>query len=56
MLAGFQIAVVVIIERFPARWAVSVNTVKTQIQHIYRKLGITNRMAASVAARDLRLL
>jgi LuxR family maltose regulon positive regulatory protein len=35
---------------------VSVNTVKTQIQHIYRKLGITNRMAASAAARNLHLL
>lgn len=35
---------------------VSVNTVKTQVQHIYRKLGVSNRLAASVAARDLRLL
>ncbi|HLZ56268.1 MAG TPA: LuxR C-terminal-related transcriptional regulator [Ktedonosporobacter sp.] len=35
---------------------VSVNTVKTQLQSIYRKLGVTNRVEASVAARHLRLL
>ncbi|WP_236600622.1 response regulator transcription factor [Ktedonobacter sp. SOSP1-85] len=35
---------------------VPVNTVKTQIQSIYRKLGVKNRMAASAAARELRLL
>ncbi|WP_201394266.1 LuxR C-terminal-related transcriptional regulator [Ktedonobacter sp. SOSP1-52] len=35
---------------------VSVNTVKTQVQSIYRKLGVTNRVEASTAARDLHLL
>jgi LuxR family maltose regulon positive regulatory protein len=35
---------------------VSVNTVKTQVQSIYRKLGVTNRVEASAAARDLHLL
>ncbi|GHO50527.1 LuxR C-terminal-related transcriptional regulator [Ktedonospora formicarum] len=35
---------------------VSVNTVRTQVQSIYRKLGVNNRVAASEAARSLRLL
>lgn len=35
---------------------VSVNTVKTHVQHIYRKLNLENRVAASEAARLLNLL
>ncbi len=35
---------------------ISMNTVKTHIQHIYRKLGIGNRAQACAAARDLHLL
>ena len=35
---------------------VSVNTVKAQIQHIYRKLNVTNRVEASEVARALKLL
>jgi LuxR family maltose regulon positive regulatory protein len=35
---------------------VSVNTIRTQLQSIYRKLGVNNRVAASEAARSLRLL
>lgn len=35
---------------------VSINTVKTQVQSIYRKLGVTNRVEASAAARGMHLL
>lgn len=35
---------------------VSVNTVKTQVQSIYRKLGVINRVEAVATARHLRLL
>jgi LuxR family maltose regulon positive regulatory protein len=35
---------------------VSVNTVRTQVQSIYRKLNVNNRVAASELARELRLL
>jgi LuxR family maltose regulon positive regulatory protein len=35
---------------------VSVNTVKTQVQSIYRKLKVNNRVEASEVARDLHLL
>jgi LuxR family maltose regulon positive regulatory protein len=35
---------------------VSVNTIRTQVQSIYRKLGVSNRIAASEAARSLNLL
>jgi LuxR family maltose regulon positive regulatory protein len=35
---------------------VSVNTVRTQIQSIYRKLQVNNRVAASEVARNLHLL
>ncbi|GLV60723.1 LuxR family transcriptional regulator [Dictyobacter sp. S3.2.2.5] len=35
---------------------VSVNTVRTQIQSIYRKLQVNNRQAASAVARELNLL
>ena len=35
---------------------VSVNTVKTHLQSMYRKLGVTNRVEASAAARNLHLL
>ncbi len=35
---------------------VSVNTVKTQVQSIYRKLNVKNRWEARDAARDLKLL
>ena len=39
-----------------ARSYVSVNTVKTHLSHIYRKLGVQDRSAAIVRARQLRLL
>lgn len=39
-----------------ARYYVSVNTVKTHIAHIYRKLGVTGRDAAVERARDLGLI
>jgi LuxR family maltose regulon positive regulatory protein len=35
---------------------VSVNTVKTQVQSIYRKLNVKNRWEAREAARQLKLL
>ncbi|HLV97971.1 MAG TPA: LuxR C-terminal-related transcriptional regulator [Ktedonobacterales bacterium] len=35
---------------------VSVNTVRTQVRSIYRKLNVTNRVEASAAARQLALL
>ncbi|MBA3947579.1 MAG: hypothetical protein H0X37_23865 [Herpetosiphonaceae bacterium] len=35
---------------------VSVNTIRTHVQNIYRKLGVHNRVAASEAARRLELL
>lgn len=35
---------------------VSVNTIKTPVQSIYRKLGVANRVEASAAARDLQIL
>jgi LuxR family maltose regulon positive regulatory protein len=35
---------------------VSVNTVRTQVQSIYRKLNVNNRVAASEMARHLQLL
>lgn len=35
---------------------VSVNTVKTHLQSVYRKLGVANRVEASAAARNLDLL
>ncbi|MBA3823510.1 MAG: hypothetical protein H0X24_06330, partial [Ktedonobacterales bacterium] len=35
---------------------VSVNTVKAHIKHLYRKLGVNSRVAATVAARQQRLL
>ena len=35
---------------------VSVTTVRTQIQSIYRKLGVNNRVAASAMAQTLHLL
>lgn len=35
---------------------VSVNTIRTQVQSIYRKLNVNNRVAASEAARQLDLL
>jgi ATP/maltotriose-dependent transcriptional regulator MalT len=34
---------------------VSVNTVKTHVQSMYRKLGVTNRVEASAVARNLHL-
>ncbi len=35
---------------------VSVNTVRTQVQSIYRKLNVNNRVAASEIARELKLI
>ena len=35
---------------------VSINTIRTQVQSIYRKLGVHKRSAASEVARDLQLL
>ena len=35
---------------------VSVNTVKTQVQSIYRKLNVNSRWEAREAARQLKLL
>lgn len=35
---------------------VSINTVRTQVQSIYRKLGVTNRVEACEMARQLQLL
>jgi LuxR family maltose regulon positive regulatory protein len=35
---------------------VSVNTVRTQVQSIYRKLNVNNRVEASAVARQLELL
>jgi DNA-binding CsgD family transcriptional regulator len=35
---------------------VSVNTVKTHLKHVYRKLDVSDRRAAVVRGRDLRLL
>jgi LuxR family maltose regulon positive regulatory protein len=35
---------------------VSVNTIRTQVQSIYRKLNVNNRVAASEVARQLQLL
>jgi LuxR family maltose regulon positive regulatory protein len=35
---------------------VSVNTVKVHVRNIYRKLNVTNRVAASEIARRLQLL
>ncbi len=38
------------------KWFVSVNTVKTHMAHLYRKLGAKDRRAAIVRARELGLL
>jgi LuxR family transcriptional regulator, maltose regulon positive regulatory protein len=35
---------------------VSVNTVKTHLKHVYRKLDVTDRRDRVTRARDLRLL
>jgi LuxR family maltose regulon positive regulatory protein len=35
---------------------VSVNTIKTHMAHIYRKMGVANRNGAIVRARELGLL
>jgi LuxR family maltose regulon positive regulatory protein len=38
------------------RFFVSVNTIKTHMVHIYRKLDVPNRSAAIVRAQELGLL
>jgi DNA-binding NarL/FixJ family response regulator len=35
---------------------VSVNTIRTQVQSIYRKLNVNNRVEASAVARQLELV
>ena len=35
---------------------VSVNTVKDHVKHLYNKLGVSNRLQASEAARRLKLI
>jgi LuxR family transcriptional regulator, maltose regulon positive regulatory protein len=35
---------------------VSINTIRTQVQSIYRKLGVNNRVEACEVARHLHLL
>jgi LuxR family maltose regulon positive regulatory protein len=39
-----------------AELRVSINTLKTHLKHIYRKLGVDGRKAAIVAAERLHLL
>ncbi|MFL5655506.1 MAG: LuxR C-terminal-related transcriptional regulator [Ktedonobacteraceae bacterium] len=39
-----------------AEQIVSINTIRTQVQSIYRKLGVNNRVAASEIARQFHLL
>jgi LuxR family maltose regulon positive regulatory protein len=39
-----------------AELVVSVNTVKTHVQNIYRKLNVSNRVEASEVARHLQLI
>ncbi len=34
---------------------ISINTVKYHVKHLYQKLGVSNRLQASEAARQLRL-
>jgi len=43
-------------EQAAERFSVSINTVRTQIRHIYRKLGVTSRREAVAAARELGLV
>jgi len=43
-------------EQAAARFSVSVNTVRTQIRNIYRKLGVSTRKEAVAAARELGLV
>jgi LuxR family maltose regulon positive regulatory protein len=43
-------------EEIATRLGVSVNTVKTHLKHIYRKLGVAGRREAVDAASDLRLV
>ena len=39
-----------------AEQIVSINTIRTQVQSIYRKLGVNNRVAACEMARQVHLL
>jgi LuxR family maltose regulon positive regulatory protein len=39
-----------------ARWYVSVNTVKTHLGHVYRKLDVADRTGAIARAQELGLL
>jgi LuxR family maltose regulon positive regulatory protein len=39
-----------------ARWFVSVNTIKTHLAHLYRKLGVADRNSAIARAHELGLL